>query len=110
VLFGANVLGLAGAMAITAFSREPVEPTYYQGWVEANFVYIGPDETNDCANHKFRSDPRQSGRGALSVHGTTASVSWVKTGGYLSPARLVRPPRPTPLCQFFRSKAGVAIG
>ena len=42
--FGAKVLSLAGAMMVTAWSTEPIEPTY-QGWVEANFVFIGPDET-----------------------------------------------------------------
>ncbi len=43
-VFGAKVLALAGAMVVTAWSSEPIEPTY-QGWVEANFVFIGPDET-----------------------------------------------------------------
>src|SRR5271165_2249994 len=33
-----------GAMVVTAWSSEPIEPTY-QGWVEGNFVFIGPDET-----------------------------------------------------------------
>jgi HlyD family secretion protein len=42
--FGAKVLVIAGAMIIAAWSREPVEPIY-QGWVEANFVFIGPDES-----------------------------------------------------------------
>ena len=39
----AVLLGLTGVMAITAFSNERVEPTY-QGWVEAELIFVGPDE------------------------------------------------------------------
>ncbi len=39
----AAVLIVAGALVITARSSEPPEPTF-QGWVEANFIFIGPDE------------------------------------------------------------------
>ncbi len=42
--FGAKVLVTAGAMIVAAWSNEPVAPSF-QGWVEANFVFIGPDES-----------------------------------------------------------------
>ena len=42
-LFAAKVLIVAGALVVAAWAREPVEQTF-QGWVEANFVFIGPDE------------------------------------------------------------------
>ena len=45
-VFGAKVLALAGAMVVTAFSSEPIEVAY-QGWVEENFVFIGPDERSE---------------------------------------------------------------
>jgi HlyD family secretion protein len=43
-LCGTKVLITAGALMLSAWAREPVQITY-QGWVEANFVFIGPDET-----------------------------------------------------------------
>ena len=42
-LFAAKALVIAGALIVTARGGEPVEPTF-QGWVEAEFVFIGPDE------------------------------------------------------------------
>jgi HlyD family secretion protein len=43
-MLGAKVLLTAAALVATASGSEPVAPTY-QGWVEANFVFIGPDES-----------------------------------------------------------------
>jgi HlyD family secretion protein len=34
----------AGALVASAWHQEPIQPAY-QGWVEANFVFIGADET-----------------------------------------------------------------
>jgi HlyD family secretion protein len=42
--FGAKVLVTAGAMIVAAWSNEAATPSF-QGWVEANFVFIGPDES-----------------------------------------------------------------
>jgi hypothetical protein len=59
-VFAAKVLALAGAMVVAAWSSESIAPTY-QGWVEANFVFIGPDETgragpraSECASQQSR--------------------------------------------------------
>jgi HlyD family secretion protein len=40
----AKALLTAGAFVAMIWGSEPIEPTF-QGWVEANFLFIGPDET-----------------------------------------------------------------
>ena len=79
-VFGAKVLGLAGVMVVTAFSSEPIEVTY-QGWVEANFVFIGPDETGrveklsvregDAVTQILRLKSSPAARLATRVRGST---------------------------------------
>jgi HlyD family secretion protein len=87
VLFGAKVLGLAGAMAITAFSREPVEPTY-QGLVEANFVYIGPDETGRVEKLSVREgDAVADGAPLFTVDADLQKAAVAQTQATLANAR-----------------------
>jgi HlyD family secretion protein len=87
VLLGAKVLGLAGAMSITAFSSEPVDPTY-QGWVEANFVYIGPDETGRVEKLSVREgDAVREGAPLFTVDADLQKAEVAQTEATLANAR-----------------------
>jgi HlyD family secretion protein len=86
-VFGAKVLALAGAMVVTAFSSEPIEVTY-QGWVEANFVFIGPDETGRVEKLSVREgDPVAEGAPLFTVDADLQKAAVAQNAATLANAR-----------------------
>jgi multidrug efflux pump subunit AcrA (membrane-fusion protein) len=86
-VFGAKVLALAGAMVVTAFSSEPIEVPY-QGWVEANFVFIGPDETGRVEKLSVREgDPVAEGAPLFTVDADLQKAAVAQNAATLANAR-----------------------
>ena len=86
-VFGGKVLALPGAMVVTAFSSEPIEVTY-QGWVEANFVFIGPDETGRVEKLSVREgDPVAEGAPLFTVDADLQKAAVAQNAATLANAR-----------------------
>ena len=71
-LFVAKILFTAGVLVAATWRTKPVEPTF-QGWVEANFVFVGADEIGRVENAARARRRRHRLRGAA-VHGRCRSA------------------------------------